>query len=230
VIGKDLRDDEVDRLLRAALPDDLPAAVERELRQDMRRAWRSAASAPPTPRWSEWLGRARRLALPQPALAATALVMLAAGAVMQAAPAPARVVASLESRQAAARTAAALSRARAMRCTVEVELSPGQARRYRVEWDVQRPTHVRYDGEDVRVAQSRGAGSAATSLVAPAAAAAPLHPDVEAVRAYLTPAALTSSLDAPGMAIAFDAATHLPLHLEGTGRDGRKQAADCRWP
>jgi hypothetical protein len=229
VSGKGLRDDEVDHLLRTALPDDLPAAVERELRQDLRRAWRSAASPPPL-RWREWLGRAGRIALPQPALAATAVVMLAAGAVMQAAPAPARVIAELESRQAATRRAAALSRARAMRCTVEVELSPGRTRRYRVEWEARRPTRVRHDGEDVSVAWSRGAALAGTSLVAPGAAAAPLDPDVEAVRAYLTPAALAALLDAKGMAIGFDPATHLPLHLEGTGRDGRKQAADCRWP
>jgi hypothetical protein len=227
--GGRLRDDQVDRLLREALPDDLPAALEEQLRLDLHRAWRRATATPPPARWWEWRGAWRR-ALPQPVLAATALAMLAAGAVMQAAPAPARVVAALEDRQAASRTAAALSRARAMQCTVDVELSPGRARRYRVEWEAGGPTRVRFDGEDVVVPRSRGVADAAPSLVAPATTVFPLDAGVAPVRTYLTPATLAASLGAPGKTTTFDPVTHLPLRLEATDREGRKQAADCRWP
>jgi hypothetical protein len=92
------------------------------------------------------------------------------------------------------------------------------------------PTRVRFDGEDVAVAWSRGVTDAAPSLVVPAAAALPLDADVEPVRAYLTPAVFAATLDAPGMTATIDPATRLPLRLAGTDRNGRKQAADCRWP
>ena len=85
---------------------------------------------------------------------AAALAMLAAGAVMQAAPAPRAVVASLEGRQAAARTIVALDRARAMRCTVEVEDDRGRAARYRIEWEAPGLVRVRFDGAGRREERS----------------------------------------------------------------------------
>ena len=147
--GRPLPDHEVDRLLREALPDDLPGEFEDELRRGARQAWRRASSEPRRAGWRDWLGGPAvwRPFSPQPVLAAAALALLAAGTVMQAAPAPRAVVASLEGRQAAARTTRALQRARAMRCTVEVDSGPGRARDYRIEWTAPGHVRVRFDGD-----------------------------------------------------------------------------------
>ncbi len=222
-----LPDDEVDRLLREALPDDLPAPVEDALRQDARRAWRRAAAGPPAARWREWLGRA---ALPQPALAAAALAMLAAGTAMQAAPAPARVVAALEERHQATRAAAAVARAGGMRCTIDVETGTGRSRRYEVAWGAAGVARVRFDGEAGPVEREVRVREAGVRLVTRAVEEAALDPDVAPVRAFLTREALAAHLAAPGVSASFDPATHLPVRLEARGPDGRKQAAACRWP
>ena len=231
--GRLLPDDEVDRLLREALADDLPKGVEEDLRRHMRRTWRRAASEPTRARWRDWLGvpaPARHL-LPQPALVGAALAMLAAGAVMQAAPAPRAVVASLEGRQATTRTIVALDRARAMRCAVEVEDDRGRARVYQIEWEAPGLVRVRFDGaagvEKRSLRIQAGGPSVLTRASRPEE---PLDPSLERVRAYLTPSALGARLAAAGLAVTIDPATDLPLRLEGTDGAGRKQAAVCRWP
>jgi hypothetical protein len=233
VSGRFLPDDEVDRLLREALADDLPREFEDELRQEARAAWRRAASEPRRARWRDWLGvpAASRHLLPQPALVAAALAMLAAGAVMQAAPAPRAVVASLEGRQAGARTTIALERAQAMRCTVDVEDGHGHTRGYRVEWEAPGLVHVHFDGAagvEERSLRIAGAGLSVLTRAIPLEES--LDPQLEPARAYLTPSALGARLAGAGLAVTIDPATHLPLRLEGTDRDGRKQAAVCRWP
>ena len=231
--GRLLPDDEVDRLLREALADDLPKGVEEELRRQMRQAWRRAASEPRRPRWRDWLGvpAAARHLLPQPALVAAALALLAAGAVMQAAPAPRVVVASLEGRQAATRTIVALDRARAMRCTVEVEDDHGPARAYRVEWEAPGLVRVRFDGaagvEERSLRIQAGGPSVLTRANQPEQ---PLDRRLEPARMYLSPSALGARLSDAGLEVTIDPATHLPLRIEGTDRAGRKQAAVCRWP
>ena len=226
-----LPDDDVDRLLREALADDLPKEFKDELRRGAREAWRRAASEPRQAWWRDWLPSARRRLIPQPALVAAALVLLATGAVMQAAPAPRGVVASLEGRQAAARTTRALERARAMQCTVEVEDDRGHTRDYRIEWKAPGRARVGFDGTAGPVERSLWIAGAGPSVLTPATAPEEsLDPELEPVRAYLTPSALDARLASAGLAVTIDTATHLPLRLEGTDRDGRKQAAVCRWP
>jgi hypothetical protein len=245
VSGQRLRDDEVDRLLREAFPDDLPEGLEAALRAHARRAWRRAASAPPRSRW--W---AR---LPQPALAAAALALLALGTVMQAAPAPRVVVEALVGRQASAAVARALADARQMRCTVEVADGRGRVLAYGIEWT---------SPGSVRVRLSRAGAVEERTLRAPGPAPSVLtsthetpdavrDPDLEPVRSCLSPSALRERLAAawrpapgnqdevfvvgsgprtPGLTVRIDTATHLPLRLDGTDPDGRKKAAVCRWP
>jgi hypothetical protein len=157
--------------------------------------------------------------------------MLAAGTVMQAAPASRAVVASLHGRQAAARTMVALDRARAMQCAVEVEDDRGHARVYRIEWAAPGLVHVLFDSaagvEERSLRIQAGGPSVLTRASRPEE---PLDPRLERVRAYLTPSALGARLAAVGLAVTIDPATDLPLRLEGTDGVGRKQAAVCRWP
>jgi hypothetical protein len=227
-----LSDDDVDRVLREALADDLPRELAEDLRRDARRAWREAACEPPRPRWRDWLGPAAwRPLVRQAALVAAALAMLAAGTVMQAAPAPRAVVVSLEGRQAATRTMVALDRARAMQCAVEVEDDRGHARVYRIEWAAPGLVRVQFDGaagvEERSLRIQAGGPSVLTRASRPEE---PLDPRLERVRAYLTPSALGARLAAAGLAVTIDPATDLPVRLEGTDGAGRQQAAVCRWP
>ncbi len=255
--GRRLPEDEVDRLLGEALADDLPPEVEGELRREARRAWR-AASEPRRPRW-RWLGMpaVRTPALPQPALVAAALTMLGAGAVMQAAPPPPAVVESFEGHEAAALTAQALGRARAMECHVVLDDGRGQRVSCRIEWRVPGETRVRCDGlagAAERVLRAPGAGSSVLTAPASERGGASLDPALEPVRAHLSPAALGARLAsgwrrAPGDAaaqgaevfdvapdrgttrliVAIDTATHLPVRVNTADRDGRTHAAVCRW-
>ncbi len=230
-----LSDGEVDRLLRAALADDLPKEFEDRLRREARMAWRRAASEPRRARWLDWLGIpvGWRPLLPQPALVATALAMLGAGAVMQAAPAPPGVVAPLRSLQASALASRALARARAMECTVEIAGGRGPVRSYRVDWTAPGAVRVRFDGAGGPVERVLSLPEAPSSVLTRTTAAgegAPRDADLEPVRAYLSPRALGERLAAPGLAVTIDPATHLPVRLDGTGREGRREAVTCRWP
>jgi hypothetical protein len=251
-------DDEVDRLLREALVDDLPEALESELRGEARRAWRRAASAS---RRSRWWNRLRvpvgwRPLRPQPALVAAALAMLGVGAVMQAAPAPPEVVESFLARQAWASTSRALGRATAMECTVDLADERGQRLSYRVSWRAPGETRVRLEGpagSSQHTLHRAGDGSSVLMRVARRDNAL-LDPELRPARAYLSPSALAGRLDAPwrptpahqrtppsvavffvgtpgsGRTVTIDTATHLPLRLDAADRDGRTQAAVCRWP
>jgi hypothetical protein len=260
VSGRRLPADDVDRLLREALADDLPEELEGPLRREARLAWRRAASEPRRARWPDWLGipAAGKPALPQPALVVAALAMLGAGAVMQAAPAPREVVESFQGRQASARVAQALGRATAMECAVEIGDERGRRVRYRVDWRAPGEARVRADGAGGTagwVLRLPGAGPSVLTQSAAERDRASLDPAVEPARAYLSPVALGERLaaawrpgpaagvapgtevfhvgprsDPPGLTVAIDIATHLPLRLDATGRDGRTQAAVCRWP
>jgi len=235
VSDRRLSDDEVERLLRQALADDLPRELEDELRRESRRAWRRAAAEPRRARWQDWLGipAGWRPLLPQPALVGAALAMLGAGAVMQAAPAPPAAVAPLRSLQASALASRALARARAMECTVEIAGGRGPVRSYRVDWTAPGAVRVRFDGAGGPVERLLSLPEAPSSVLTRTTAAgedAPRDADLEPVRAYLSPRALGDRLAAPGLAVTIDPATHLPVRLEGTGREGRREAVTCRWP
>jgi len=230
-----LSDDQVDRLLREALADDLPEELEDQLRRDARVAWRRAASEPRRARWLDWLRIpvGWRPLPPQPALVAAALVMLAAGAVMQAAPAPADAVASLRSLQTSALTSRALARARAMECTVEIADGRGPVRRFRVDWTAPGAVRVRLDGARGPVERALSLPGARSSVLTGTMGEredAPRDAELGPVWAYLTPSALGHRLAAPGLTVTIDAATHLPLRLDGTDQEGRRQTAACRWP
>ena len=258
--GRRLPDDEVDRLLREALADDLPAALEGELRRETRIAWRRAASERPA-RWQDWLGFpvGWRRVRPQPALVAAALVMLAAGAVMQAAPPPPDVLESFQGRQASALTARALGRATAMECAVVLDDERRHRVSYRIDWRAAGETRVRSDGGAGAAEWALHLPGAGPSVLTPSSAereGASLDPALQPVRAYLSPAALgvrlavswqpASGLESttpgirvfsvgsrpglPALTVVIDVATHLPLRLEATDREGRTQTAVCRWP
>jgi hypothetical protein len=261
VSDRPLPDDEVDRLLREALADDLAEPVEEELRREARRAWRRATAGPGRAGWRDWLGlpTPRGPLLPQPVLVAAALAMLAAGAVMQAAPAPRGAVEAFEGRQASALVARALGGARAMECAVEVADERGRLLSYRIAWEAPGTAHVRLDGASGRVERTLRAPGEGPSLLSQAAVTrddAPEDPVLNPARAYLSPAALGEQLAAswrlvaggegavagartffvgprsgePALTVTVDTATHLPFRLEGTDRAGRMQAAVCRWP
>jgi hypothetical protein len=253
-----LPDDEVDRLLREALADgDLPEGLEDRLRRDARMAWRRAASEPRRARWLDRLliPAAWRRVLPQPALVAAALVLLGAGAAMQAAPVPPEVVESFRGRQASALAAQALGRARAMGCTVELTAEHGGRLRYRIDWTAPGETRVRLDGpagSSERTLRLPGEGPSVLTRAAAGPHGGPLDPLLLPARDYLSPAALGERLAGPWrpetggspgtevfvvgphpdtrLTVEIDSATHLPLRLGAAGRDGRAQAAVCRWP
>jgi hypothetical protein len=257
VTGRRLSDGEVDRLLRDALADDLPAGLEGELRRGTRLAWRRAASRPPRARWRDGLvlPAAWKPVLPQPALLAAALAMLGLGTAMQAAPPPPAVVESFQGHEAAALTAQALGRARAMECVVEVADEGGHRTSYTVGWRAPGETRVRIDAGAKPVERSlRFPGARPSVLTSTAERGASLDPALEPVRAYLSPAALgerlaaewrraTGEATAQGaetflvgprtgptrLTVAIDGATHLPVRLDAADRDGRRQAAVCRW-
>ena len=230
-----LSDDEVDRLLREALADDLPKELEDRLRRDARQAWGRAASEPRRARWLDWLAIPAewRPLLPQPILVAAALAMLGAGAVMQAAPPPPGVVESFEGRRASARTAQALGRATAMECTVELADARGRRLSYRVDWRAPAEARVRFDGARGPVERVLSLPDARSSVLTGTMGEReddPRDAELEPVWAYLTPSALGHRLAAPALTVAIDAATHLPLRLDGTDQEGRRQTATCRWP
>ena len=252
-----LSDDEVDRLLRDALADDLPAGLEGELRREARLAWRRAASPPRRARWHDWLGipATGKALLPQPALVVAALAMLGAGAAMQAAPPPLAVVESFRGHEAAALTAQALERARAMECAVETADASGHRTTFRIDWRAPGETRVRFDaGAGPAERSLRLPGGRPSVLTSAAERGAPLDPAVEPVRAYLSPAALgerlatewqraTAEAATRGaetffvgprtgqtrLTVAIDDAMHLPVRLDAADRGGRTQAAVCRW-
>lgn len=253
-----LSDDEVDRLLREALADDLPEALESELRGEARRAWRRAASGSGRSRFWDRLRipLGGRPLLPQPALVVAALAMLAAGAAMQAAPAPPEVVDSFRGRQTWASTSRAVGRARAMECAVDLAGEGGERLRYRVSWRAPGETRVRLEepaGSSEHTVRLAGDGSSVLMRAARRDTAL-LDPVLRPARAYLSPSALAERLDAPwrpapahertapgvaaflvgtpgrGQRVTIDTATHLPLRLDATDRDGRAQTAVCRWP
>ncbi len=255
--GRHLSDGEVDRLLRDALADDLPDGLEGELRREARLAWRRAASEPQRARWRDRLGvpAAGKAVLPQPALVVAALAMLGAGVVMQAAPLPPAVVESFQGREAAALTARALGRARAMECVVEAADADGHRATFRIDWRAPGETRVRFDAEAGPAERSlRLPGARPSVLTSAAERGVSLEPALEPVRAYLSPAALDERLAAEwrratgeaavqgaetfrvgprtgptGLTVAIDDATHLPVRLDAADRDGRPQLAVCRW-
>jgi hypothetical protein len=221
-----LPDDEVDRLLRDALADDLPTDLEDELRREGRRAWHRAASEPRRAAWGSRLGvpAAWRPLLPQPAL-----------------------------------VGAALGRATAMECAVEALDEHGQRLTYRVVWRAPGETRVCLYGpvgSSERTLRLPDTGSSVLTRAVAASRAAPLDRALLPVQAYLSPSTLGERLDAPwrpaprggdaphgtetfvvgpgsgppGLTVGIDISTHLPLRLDATDRDGRTQAAVCRWP
>lgn len=253
--GPQLHDDDLDRVLRRELADDLPSGIEGDLRRVARLAWRRAAAEPRRARWQDWAGipPVWRPALPQAALV-VALAMLGAGAAMEAAPPPPAVVESFQGREAAALTARALRRARAMECVVDLVDEGGRRATVSIEWQATGGTRVRLGAGGGPAERSLRTRESRTSLLTPAAARrAALDTALEPVRACLSPAALGESLargwrrvagDAPrtelffvapgegepGLTVAIDAATRLPLRLDGTDRSGRTRSAVCRWP
>jgi hypothetical protein len=184
--------------------------------------------------------------------------MLGAGVVMQAAPLPPAVLESFRGHEASALTARALGRARAMECAVEVVDRGARRTRYKVEWRAPGEARVRFEagaGPAGRLLRLPGARPTVLTPSPGGRDDTSLDPALEPIRAYLSPAALGARLasgwrPAPGEAaargaevfsiapetgtprltVAIDPATRLPVRLDAADRDGRTQAAVCRWP
>jgi hypothetical protein len=240
-----LREDELRRVVREALPDDLPPELARSLREGLRPHWRRVARSEPAlaprprPGWN-----------PTFLLPAAALLMIAVGAVLHGA-APPRVLAeSLAVRKVASAAALRLAQASAMRCVVEPS-PPGRAHgRYRVEWRAGSPSQVWLEtaGAAPRTAALGGGRTAAGSTVA-SDEPPPL------LRALLSPEHVARLLDgawrpaapppgAPERAAAFtvsapdgsaafavvlDAATLLPTGVEDSSARPTGWRARCEW-
>jgi hypothetical protein len=149
-----LSKDEVERLLRQALADDLAPEVEEPLRAGLRPAWRRAAKGEAAARQAARPGALAfvrtgwALLPPRAVLGTAALLMLAAGVVTHLANPPRVLAESLSLRQAASATAFQLARAAAMECSVETHDADGRALRYRIEWRASQHTRVRITDAD----------------------------------------------------------------------------------
>jgi hypothetical protein len=251
-----LPDDEMDRLLREALPDDLPSELEDELLLSTRAAWRRTKAPSSRSGWWKLLVEraAWRTVLPQPALVAASVLMLAVGAAMLAAPLPREVGAALEGRRAWTLTARALERAAEMSCTVVVVDAGGHARRHRIVWTRGGGARVHLEEGDGAVERVLRTASSAASVLFPAAPPATGDPELAPVRDVLSPFALAGLLahepwiqgeqTAPfrqvsrvgarqgegSLRVTVDDLTHLPLRVTGRTRDGREMATTCSWP
>jgi hypothetical protein len=144
-----------------------------------------------------------------------------------------------------------------MACTVHVADERGRRLSYRIDWRSPAESRVRFDGaagpgEWVHRLPVAGMSVLTRSAEEPNGVA--LDPALVPARAYLSPATLGERLaapwwparadgaagtevflvgsrsDPPGLTVAVDTATHLPLRLDTADRDGRTQAAVCRWP
>jgi hypothetical protein len=231
-------EDPVVRLLKAALSDDLPETLGDELRRAARRAWEEAASAPPRPRWTGWL-RLRSPATmlwPQAALLAVALVLLGAGAAMQAAPASPDTVGSFRGRQASLLAGLALGRARTMQCDVEGVGARGIVSR-RVEWSAPDPEPsvlataalARADGPPEKERDAAGPFSSPASLAGRLAGSWWPAPRTDGDSGTTETFTIRSAGDS-SRTVTIDEATHLPVRFTESDRDGSTLTAVCRWP
>ncbi|NJD19474.1 MAG: hypothetical protein FIA95_09375 [Gemmatimonadetes bacterium] len=222
--------DDLDRVLGGALPDDLGADVEAELRLAMRSAWHRAALEERPWGW------------PRPALAAAAVLMVVVAGV--AAPGASRAATeAILVTQTASAVLRRLHDVTGMACVLETTDEQGRARRYAITWRSGGETEVRVEregGTDVRrlVVPAERTSLAALQRAGAAPATSPAHdPTPAAVQAWLTPERLARSLagawspvpgGAPGEAsfrvyaardavplrVTIDERTRLPVRIE----------------
>jgi len=199
--------DEIERLLREILPDDLPRDVEGRLRATMRPSWRTAvarASVSESP--DGWAGRADggqafgARSLQRAFLAVAAVLMLAVGWVVHLEADAGPVAQSFQAQQAAVRVAFALGRVSTMGCRLETRDSQGREVRFEIDWRGTSAIQVRVEGpKGVRQlalqVSSRTASVLALAREGPALAETrPDAPELVPARDFLTPERLVSLL------------------------------------
>ncbi len=183
--GGRLGRDEVDRLLREALHDDLAPAEEGRLRTAMRETWRSLGThaVPATARPALRRGRAGSPGGARVALAACAGLLLVLGIGLQLAAPPRLVAASLLVRNESLWAARQMRRAVAMSCRLVVR-EAGAPQVYRIDW--QAPGHLRVTAESAR-GSAEWAGTLGEGSV-------PENPTVQAAGAFLSPSRVEALL------------------------------------
>jgi len=211
VTGHKLRVEDLDRLLREALPDSPEAGEEERLRPVLRRAWAEARAAGGSEERPVSLAGTWAL---QAALGAAAGLAIALGLALHLAFPPRLVADGLAAQASSLRALAQLRRAVAMECVLDAVDGVGRPRRYHVTWRAPDEARVRLDGPGgatwlVRVPASR------TGLIAPRRGSGPDDPRLAPARDVLSPDRVAGLLDARrGVRVTLDGATGLPVRME----------------
>jgi len=233
-----LRGDEVDRLLRRTLRDDLAPPEEERLRRSMRAAWaevraRAGGAVPRAPR----PGRASRTA---PALGLAASLLVALGLLWHMAQPPRIVASSLSAKNTCLLATSRLRNAAAMSGLVESRDAAGRSQRYRIEWRGPDSVHVTLEEAGATASWSLTVAPHSSGFGAAGVPSGASHPEseprLETVRSLLSPDRIahllagrwdaverdarerTATYDVTGgrsaVRVTIDERTDLPLRLE----------------
>ena len=197
-----LTQEELDRVLRWALEDDLSTEVEQALRERLPDAWRRAvrgkAAAAPRPSWLH-----PRLALRPALLGAASIVMLVAGGTLRLGESSSFLADAVEGRQFSSLVNRRLSGVAQMNCRVTVDDRRGRSTGYSIQWNRSGSCRVEIespDGTVVRAIALDEERPAAVSLLnagdSPRSPSArEMNPLLRPVRSFLSPARVAGLLD-----------------------------------
>lgn len=197
-----LTQEELDRVLRRALEDDLSREVEQALQERLPDAWRRAvrgkAAAAPRPSWLQL-----RLALRPALLGAASIVMLVAGGTLRLGESSSFLADAVEGRQVSSLVNRRLSRVSQMNCRVTVDDRRGRSTSYSIRWNHSGYCRVEIespDGPAVRTVTLDEERPAALSLLNArdtprSPSARETDPVLLPVRSFLSPARVAGLLD-----------------------------------
>jgi len=254
VSERKLADEDLRRLLREAMPDDLPADLAGPLRASLRPAFHRAVRELREARTAPTFGSMVQTLLP-----AAAAVMIAAGVTLQTLAPPRALAESLALHKTASGVTLRLAEAGAMRCVVDTTVEGEPGRRYRIDWEAARGTHLRVEGADgtpigeltrsSAVPRTLGRASERTAAPSPGE-----DPEVRPVRDLLSPSRIAALLeggwrveqegtgasplivlsvsrptDPAVLRMALDSDAMVPVWIESTATSGARFRARCEW-